>query len=110
MMIYKEIGQKIKQLREEKGLSQQDLAFQLGYESGTAIHLIEKGDRKINIESLSKIANVFSIPIDFFIKRISRESILLNALRAENIEDNDIKMIQDIVDRLKKNNDRQTKN
>ena len=53
------IGSQIKKARETKGISQLDLAKQLGFESATAISLIENGDRKVTAENLEKIANSF---------------------------------------------------
>ncbi len=46
---YKFIGNKIKEARESEGLSQMELAKHLGYESATAISLIEAGERKVSV-------------------------------------------------------------
>lgn len=53
---YKDIGARIREARDRAGLSQQELAESVGFESGTAISLIEKGLRKVSIPHLDKIA------------------------------------------------------
>lgn len=53
---YEDIGRRIREARDRSGLSQQDLAEAVGFESGTAISLIEKGLRKVSIPHLDKIA------------------------------------------------------
>jgi transcriptional regulator with XRE-family HTH domain len=53
---YEAIGSRIREARERAGLLQQDLAVAVGFESATAISLIEKGLRKVSIPYLDKIA------------------------------------------------------
>lgn len=53
-----EIGERIRLLREQKGLSQTQLAIRVGYEGRTAISKVEKGERKIQVELIPKFAEV----------------------------------------------------
>ncbi len=60
------IGEKIREAREAAEKSQQELAGALGFESATAISLIESGERKVKAEDLEKIADFFARDIGFF--------------------------------------------
>lgn len=56
-------GERLKMLREEKRLTQKQVADELGFESAT-ISKYEKDMREPNIESLVKLANLFNISLD----------------------------------------------
>lgn len=58
------LGDKIQQLRKSRGMTQKELADFLNY-SESFISYIEKGERKISVEDLQKIAKIFSVDIDF---------------------------------------------
>jgi len=60
---YKNLGVKIKKIREKIGLSQEALAKKLRI-SRVAISQIETGNRKISAEELVKLAKTFNIPTD----------------------------------------------
>lgn len=60
------LGSKIKQAREEKGMTQAQLAKLLGI-SATAVVRYENNTRRPNIEMLKKISEVLDKPIEFFI-------------------------------------------
>jgi len=57
------LGQRIKQLRKAKGLSQQALAFACGWESQSRIGNYEKGTRQPNLDDLEKLAHVLGISL-----------------------------------------------
>jgi len=63
MLNKQQLGSKIKELREEKGLSQQDLAKSLNI-SRPALSEIERGNRSLDTEELSRIASFFNLKID----------------------------------------------
>lgn len=63
MLSSKKVGQKIKVLRKERGISQGMLAKALGNKSHVAVSDIESGKSKIKIDDLSKIADFFQVPI-----------------------------------------------
>ena len=66
------IGANIKAIRKKNKLSQKQLAHLVGV-SQAAIYYYESGKRDINIEMLSKIANVLDVSVsDFFTKDSER--------------------------------------
>jgi len=56
------VGNKIKELRKERNLSQEDLALLSGLDR-TYINSVENGRRNISIISLEKIANGLGVKI-----------------------------------------------
>ena len=56
------VGNKIKELRKERNLSQEDLALLSGLDR-TYINSVENGRRNISIISLEKIANGLKVKI-----------------------------------------------
>lgn len=62
-IFYQELSKKIKMLREKLGLSQEELAQNLGV-NRVAISQIESGIRKISAEEIVKLANVFNLTTD----------------------------------------------
>lgn len=57
----KTIGEKIKEAREKKGLSQAELADKLGYKSRSSINKIEVGGRDIPRSQIVKIAKILNV-------------------------------------------------
>lgn len=55
-------GQKLRRLREEKGISQQELAKRLGYKSNSYIYDIEKGSFIPTDEKIKRLARALMIP------------------------------------------------
>lgn len=63
---YKKLGMKIKNLREQIGLSQERLAESLGIRR-VSLSQIESGDRKISAEEITKLAKIFNVTTDVFL-------------------------------------------
>jgi transcriptional regulator with XRE-family HTH domain len=57
------LGKRIKNLREQTGLSQEDIAKRLGI-NRVAVSQIEKGERKVCANEMSKLSKIFNIPSD----------------------------------------------
>lgn len=55
------VGKRIKERREELGLSQSDLARLTGYADKTGISKIESGDRVLNIEKILTFAEALGV-------------------------------------------------
>ncbi|GAB7258300.1 helix-turn-helix domain-containing protein [Polaribacter sp. OB-PA-B3] len=69
--ILESFGNKIRELRKEKGWSQEELAYQSGFHR-TYIGMIERGERNIALLNIEKFAKVFEIKIEeLFIKKNS---------------------------------------
>lgn len=59
-------GEKLKSLREERGVYQKDLAKYVGVTS-TTISYYESGGKKPKMEKLNKIAEYFGVTVDYLI-------------------------------------------
>ena len=59
--IKKEIGKKIRELREQRGLSQEELAIKCGYASKHAISKIETGISDVAPTKMIKIASALNV-------------------------------------------------
>ena len=59
-------GEIIQKLRKERALTQKELAEHLGF-SESYISYIEKGERNISINDLQKIAELFSVSLDYLL-------------------------------------------
>ena len=59
----------LKELRQDKGLTQLQLAQALGFKSDAIINRWERGERKPDIGNLILIANFFKVSIDFLVGR-----------------------------------------
>lgn len=103
------IGQKIKEARESAEKSQKELADALGFESATAISLIESGERKSKIEDLEKMAEFLHRDIKFFLG-IEEKADIRFALRADkDLSKKNQDEILRFIDFVKKEKDGRTK-
>ncbi|MBS8259342.1 helix-turn-helix domain-containing protein [Roseibium polysiphoniae] len=60
------IGARIKSLREQRRLSQADLAAQFGFKDRQTLSAIETGDRKVAADELLRATQIFGKSIDYF--------------------------------------------
>lgn len=96
------IGVKIREAREKEGKSQKELADAIGFESATAISLIESGQRKVRVEDLEKISNFLQRDIKFFLGIEEKQDIRF-ALRADtNLSNKEQDEILRFIDFVKK--------
>ncbi|MCC6290862.1 helix-turn-helix transcriptional regulator [Candidatus Nomurabacteria bacterium] len=97
------IGGRIREAREAVDISQLDLAKALGYESATAISLIESGARNLRAEDLAKVAEVLQKDVKFFLGQEEEISTVRVALRADKeISPEDQKAILHLVEMAKR--------
>ncbi len=68
-MIKEKLGQRIKYLRNEKGLSQEKFALSIDMDR-TYYASVESGKRNISINNIQKIANGFGITLEELFKGI----------------------------------------
>lgn len=57
-------GDRLKSLRNSKGLSQADFAKQIGV-SKSSVNMYERGEREPNFETLEAIADYFNVDLDY---------------------------------------------
>ena len=99
--INKKLAKRIKALRRETGLSQQDIAKRLGVSRPT-ISQIENGERKITAEELYKLAEIFNVSSDDILNpEKSIEVILEKGKRKKKEEEIRISVPQENVKKFK---------
>lgn len=95
-----EIGKRIKQLRENKGLTQKELAEKLTVKRET-VNQWENGTRDLKTEYTIKLANFFEVTCDEILRGVKAENVsinkdlglsdsaieILNILKSMNIDD-----------------------
>lgn len=58
--IQEKVGKKVRAIRKQRGLSQEELAFRSGLHR-TYISDIERGDRNVSIKNIEKIARALGV-------------------------------------------------
>jgi len=66
------IGQRIKKLRDERGITQETMALQLDVTQSNYGRL-EKDDRRLNVVKLLKIARILNVNINYLFSDVSNE-------------------------------------
>jgi transcriptional regulator with XRE-family HTH domain len=85
--ISKEISQRVKKLRDHKGLSQQELAKLLMISRPT-VSLIESGERKISADELVKLAEIFNISVESLLDFKKEPKVILEeSKKNESLKD-----------------------
>lgn len=62
--VKKKLGEKIKLIRESKGLTQAYVSAQLGYKSSSMLSEIESGKKGLDAEKIPLLAEVLGVTID----------------------------------------------
>ncbi|HZJ85425.1 MAG TPA: helix-turn-helix transcriptional regulator [Syntrophomonadaceae bacterium] len=96
-MGFKEIGKKLQLAREEAGLSQEQLASQMGCAQSTLSNY-EKGKRRIYLTQLETIADLLDKPIEYFLESSSNnnqsESSSSNLTNINDVFDGEPELLQ----------------
>lgn len=74
----KEIAERIKKIRLERGMTQQDLADALGLKSRSSINKIEMDSYEIGLDKVKKIAKALDVDPDYLVfgdRETKREEI-----------------------------------
>ena len=68
--LYKNIGKKVKELRESKKMTQLELSLEMGYKSVSLVSAAElcNDGKHFNIEHLYKISKILDQDIEYFFK------------------------------------------
>ena len=61
-ILIEEFGKRIRQLRTERNLSQEELSFQTGFHR-TYIGMVERGERNISLSNIGVFAKAFGLSI-----------------------------------------------
>lgn len=64
---YRDIIKRLKEARNDAGLSQQDVADKLG-KPQSCVSKIESGERRLDVAEMKKFASVYKKDVSFFIK------------------------------------------
>jgi len=94
-MSFKHIGLKIQLAREEKGLSQEQLARAMGC-SQSALSNYEKGKRRLYLSQLEVLAQILNKPLEYFVESIAPK------MPADDVghNDNTKRMIKEAIESL----------
>lgn len=95
-----DFGSKLKELRTQNGLTQQQLATQLGV-TKSVVSFYERQERTPSPEVLRKMAAVFRVSTDFLLDIDSTKR-----LDVSDLDDDDIQLVSLLVDTLRKKNNR----
>jgi transcriptional regulator with XRE-family HTH domain len=102
------IGKKIKKLRNDRKMTQQELADEIGVSEST-VSLYESDTRKPSFKALSRIAKVFDVTEAFFLNaeesnngEIKNENIRMAARNMEKLSDADVQTINTLIKSLLK--------
>lgn len=102
-----QLGALIMAARKERGLSQTELAVMLGFQSATAISLIENGERKVSTDLLQRLCTVLQRDIKYFLGEKELNSDVRVALRADkDLSKQDKDAILRFIELAKKKNAR----
>ncbi len=116
MTTHIEVGDRIKRLRETKGLEQSDLADMLGYKSQSTISKWESGTNLPTGKNMIKLAQIFGVTSDYILdgeeEKIEEQTIdlkdVLNrtvAFDGHTLDDNDADLIKSLLENMVKNKD-----
>lgn len=96
------IGERIAQYREEKGLSQEELAHLLGYKSRSTINKIEKGERDVPRKMIAQLSIVLNVsPLDILGENEKSPSLSKREALSNMLENMTEKEIDELYDKLK---------
>lgn len=93
-----EFGNKLRQLRKEKNLSQKQLAALIGVQN-SIISFYELGDRVPSPEVVKKLAVALHVSADYLLGIEKHESVDMSGL-----DDIDKKLVRSLVDQLRNKN------
>ena len=89
------IRKRLRARREERELSQDELAAQMGFKDRQTLSAIENGDRKISADELVKAATALGVALDFFVDPFNLYGEANFSWRQKNVYDSDLKQFED---------------
>ncbi|MCQ2962341.1 MAG: helix-turn-helix domain-containing protein [archaeon] len=91
----KEIGNRLQELRESKGLSQSDLAKYLGI-SQPLLSQIESGNRNLNLSLLDKLCSLFGCSDSYILCKSDEYNSIDFSFRSKNAAREDLDCISSV--------------
>lgn len=79
-----DIGDRIKEKRLEKKMSQEELAKRTGYKDKSSISKIERGTRQPQVEDLKKIASALKVDFGYLLGDVSIETYKIREIADES--------------------------
>jgi transcriptional regulator with XRE-family HTH domain len=94
---YKIIGNNIRVLRERYNFTQIEVANFLGLKDHVTISYYEKGERKIPLDHMTKIADLFGVELEVLLTENPEEQLLnkVFAFRKDELKEKDFNTIAD---------------
>ena len=89
------VCEKLKLLREQTGLRQGQIAKFLGV-TQTYISKVETGERKLTVDQLENLATLYGYSLPSFVDALNDIRPIQFAFRAQEVSQNDLKVIADI--------------
>lgn len=102
------VGEKIKQVRKEKGLQQKAVALEIGIDQSN-YNKIENGRREPSVEVLQKLSVIFGVTVDDLLNpaknqpspvRVEDKTVTEKIRLIEKLEDEDKRVIYKILDTM----------
>lgn len=72
MQVKIKLGERVRSLREKRGLSQEDLAHETGF-GRSFMSAIERGKKDVRISTLVKLATIFKVSLSQLLRGIDEE-------------------------------------
>jgi transcriptional regulator with XRE-family HTH domain/Zn-dependent peptidase ImmA (M78 family) len=99
VMTSTDIGTRLKQLRLERGLSQNDLARLWGFNDRQTVSAIEKGIRRVSADELLNVTNRLGVPLSYFLDRFALASPPTFSWRLGQVQSKDLEEFQSKAER-----------
>lgn len=90
------VGDIIRSLRKDRNLTQFDLANMIGYDSSSAIAMVERGERNHSIDILIKLSKIFNVSVDHLLGLDKNDKTLINKI--EKLSQSDKEKALKIID------------
>lgn len=92
MINEKKIGLRVMELRKNTGITQKQLADYLNIDQ-SYISKIEKGERQLSLDSLTKLSSLFGCSIEYFVEDNVEHSPMTIAFRANGLSSEALEII-----------------